>query len=525
MPISEARVWKKVSIAIVLLVITRGVFVLCVLPPFEGWDEFSHISYFVYLKEHKELPRLGSSYMPESMAPMLRGYPHPWGSWSMTGTNGWGAREYGDFWDRQPNASEELRQIPIYEAAQPPLYYLIASPCWVLFSRLGDLSGIYALRCLNVLFLGAAVFVFLQTLATCVSNFKHRVVIGLLVGLCPLFVITAARVSNDALAILFGSLTLFFLVRAVGERVNVPRWFMLGSITLGLGILTKANDIRKINVIAGLKTLALSVVLLILILCPLYLYHYRASHEFYRHAGILYSHIGGQSTLWVWSHFFHVGWSTHLREWLFTRELWESGWSDIKAPTWLAGPYRIFLYGVWFTVVLSGLRRGWRRRLPTSNPEYLFSNDGYLFLFGVAVLSMLAGLAYFATMCLANWGFVFVTPSYFMIVLPAWSAILYQAALLVGRKFAVWSAGILMAFYILAELFGTLYIMPQAFTATNWSVETWHRLASIHPVFPGPWFVIPSLLIMMALAIYILRTMLHLDDATGSSRNLRESIT
>ena len=521
MPTAEVAKWRRISLAIALIVVVRGVFVLCVLPPFEGWDEFSHLAYVVHLRETAELPQLETSNTPVSMAPMLKQYPHPWGSWVQTGLNGWGTREYKTFWETQTQSGPtERRPVPIYEAAQPPFYYLVALPGWIVFSGLSDLSGIYALRVLNVLFLGAAVFIFLQALRWCIPGVRHRIAIGLLIGFCPLFVITAARVSNDALAVLFSGLTFYFLIRALMADPRSTRWFALASLFLGLGILTKANVLAMIPAVAAsiclltyrkelqpaaaLKLAATCALIVIAVLAPLYIYYGVKLHEVYHPTKILSSHSQDRSTLWIWGHFFHVGWSTHLREWLFTRELWNSGWSALTAPTWLTFPYRIFLYTFWFVVMASGLWRGWRRQPPKDHPEYLFADSKFLILSGASVLSMLAALAYFATMVLANWGFVFVTPSYFMIVFPAWTCLVYQAALLVRRSFAFWSAAILIALYFAGEMVGTLWVMPSVFSATTSLPVMWTRTISFHPAFPSPWFIVPCLAVIVGLTIYVL---------------------
>ena len=92
-----------------------------------------------------------------------------------------------------------------------------------------------------------------------------------------------------------------------------------------------------------------------------------------------------------------------------------------------------------------------------------------------------------------------------MIALPAWTVFLYQAALFLGARFAFWFAHILLGFYIVSELLGTLYLMPTAFTATSWSGQSWARLTQLHPVFPSPWFIVPTLAIIAGLLIYLLK--------------------
>lgn len=528
----ESR-WKRICLAIALLILVRGILVLSVLPPFEGWDEFNHVSYVVYLKEQKQLPILGSSNMPESMAGMLASYPHPWGDWAQTGTNGWGSRTYDSFWKTQTNDGVTRRPVAIYEAAQPPLYYLIALPFWTVLSQWGDLAAIYGLRVLNVLFLALASFFFLQALGKCIPKLKHRIMVGLLVGVYPIFVITGARVSNDALAILFASLTFSYMVAAIGGKGQSRRALLVASVWLAFGILTKAYVLimapplvacilicwyrKQMDLLAALKTSVLCAAIVALILAPLYLYGFTMGNDVYRFTKILSGNIQGQSRIWIWSHFFQIEWSSYLRKWLLTRDLWNSGWSDIRPPGWLAIPYKIFLYFFWLVVLVSGLRRGWGRRQPSKPLEYLFSDNTHLALAGGIVLSMVAGQVYLATMVLANWGTVFVTPSYFMMVLPLWTALVYQAALFVGARFARLSASILIAFYVVAELAGTLFSMPRAFTDSSSFSLMWTRTAAYHPAFPGPWFILPCLLLICGLLIYLFRMARQIDDLESAA--------
>jgi len=515
----ESREWKRISVAIVLLILVRGICLLSVLPPFEGWDEHQHLAYVVFLQEQKQLPHYGISEVPRSMDRMFSQYPSSAGGKSVIAP-GSGARTYDEFWSgQQPDVNAPSYPIPIYEAAQTPLYYLLALPVWICFSNVSYLAGIYALRLMNVLFLAGAVLVFLQMLPKCVANLQHRTLIALLVAVHPIYLINAARVANDALAILFASLTLYFTVTAIENKRL--RSIALASSFLALGILTKAHVVMMLPVVMvgatisayrsktlivnSFKSAAICGSLLALFLIPFYYYKFRATGRFFSMTQFLEGQLQGKSTLWIWSHFFSVGWSRYIREWIFTRDIWVSGWSYLAPPNWIWYPYKAFMYGFWFLVIGTGLKRGWGKRLPITKPEYVLKNNDYLIVFAGNVVFVVAGLMYFATLCLANWGFIIVIPSYFMIVLPVWTTLLYQCALFLGRRFAFWFAHILGGFYLLSELVGTIFVMPKAFTATNWSWETWSRLVSIHPSFPSPWFIVPCLVMMAVLLIYLLR--------------------
>lgn len=498
----------------------RGVFLLCVLPPFEGWDEYQHIAYIVYIKEQREIPRYGYSTVPKSMNEMLQRYPHaPYDS-EQTAPGNWGTKTYDEFWATEHNdivIAKDVDPIPLYEGQQMPLYYLLALPFWNLFSGLSYLAGIYALRFINVLFLAAAVFIFLRMLQTCIANVTHRLVIGLWLGVAPMYLTTAARISNDALAILFGSLTLYFTIAAL--RKNPSRSLALASSFLALGILSKATMCMMVPVVftgivicayqrrlsSPVKTLAACVLIVVALTGPFYYYHYRAAGGFYRMTDfITSSRVQGKSNLWVWSQVLNVGWTTRLREWLFCRELWCSGWTFIFLPTWMRVIYRVSMYAFWCLAVGVGLKRGWGKRLPTDHLEYLFSENKDPIVFACLVLSVIAGQAGFAVLCLANWGIVAVIPSYFMIAFPAWTVFIYQTALFLGKRFAFWFAHTMLGFYLVSELLGTLYLMPRAFTATSWS-HSWTRLTQLHPVFPSPWFIVPTMVIIACLLTYLLK--------------------
>jgi hypothetical protein len=288
---------------------------------------------------------------------------------------------------------------------------------------------------------------------------------------------------------------------------------------VALGILSKATMCMMVPVVftgivicayqrklsSPVKTLAACALIVVALLGPFYYYHYRVTGGFYRMTEVMTSRVQGKSILWIWSQALNVGWTTRFREWLFCRELWCSGWSFIFLPMWMRVAYRFSMYAFWGLVVGTGLKRGWGKRLPTNHLEYLFSENKNLIVFASLVLSVVAGLAWFASLSLANFGVVAVVPSYFMIAFPAWTVFIYQAALFVGRRFAFWFAHILLGFYLVSELLGTLYLMPTAFTATGWSGQTWTRLTQLHPVFPSPWFIVPTLVLIAGLLIYLLK--------------------
>src|SRR6185503_20156191 len=60
------------------------------------------------------------------------------------------------------------------------------------------------------------------------------------ISLLPMFLIYSARVSNDALALLFAGLSIYLLLGISVSRTPILRAILIG-LTVGFGVLTKAT--------------------------------------------------------------------------------------------------------------------------------------------------------------------------------------------------------------------------------------------------------------------------------------------
>ena len=43
--------WRRLRVFLVALVVCRGIVVLSILPPFEGWDEYQHVAYVEHMRQ------------------------------------------------------------------------------------------------------------------------------------------------------------------------------------------------------------------------------------------------------------------------------------------------------------------------------------------------------------------------------------------------------------------------------------------------------------------------------------------
>lgn len=132
-----------------------------------------------------------------------------------------------------------------YESHQPPLYYLLAVPIYLLFSHAPLLTRLIALRLFSVLIGGALLLVAFRLVR---ENFPDRPALALgttaFIAFLPMHVAMTAGVNNDALAEVVLALNLLLLLRYMRRREAgpVPTSFRLWlGAALGLALLTKTT--------------------------------------------------------------------------------------------------------------------------------------------------------------------------------------------------------------------------------------------------------------------------------------------
>lgn len=128
-----------------------------------------------------------------------------------------------------------------YEAHQPPLYYLLATPVYLMARGLG-LDVVTALRLLNVAFalvLSIIAFRLLRYVFPA-QPLLRLVGVGIIATL-PMHIAMSAAINNDALAeVIVGVILLISLLRLNG-RMTRTRFFIVGGLAYGTALLTKTT--------------------------------------------------------------------------------------------------------------------------------------------------------------------------------------------------------------------------------------------------------------------------------------------
>ncbi len=174
-------------------------------PAWQVPDEPAHYNYIRYIAENGALPVLESGDYNQTYLSQLTSENFP------------------------PEVSiEPLR----YESWQPPLYYLLATPIFLLFG-----GALLPLRLFS-LALGAGVIVFAYLAARELTDDKWLPVIAAgFIAFIPQHVAMMAGVNNDSLSEFLIAIGLWLILRA--NRLGFGNWFL--GFAIGLAFVTKAN--------------------------------------------------------------------------------------------------------------------------------------------------------------------------------------------------------------------------------------------------------------------------------------------
>lgn len=250
---------------LILLVVIRGVNLSVSLPPFEGWDEYQHLSVAEFVHLNNAMP-VRQDRLPDSVLPFLKAFPHP--DDSAKQLNGLAAINYsGAVWDnpsaswRSAVAEDESKNIPttLYQSQHGPLYYQFLSIIKQLFG-VDDFNrwSLWA-RLINVFLCTIAVAcwiqIFFQTMKA--DSVRYPLMIVTLLAVNPLLIYNASRVANDSMASAFACLALMlyfqfkntcYKLRDVHAKEII--WCGVIGLLIGCAVLTKANAIVVAPVIA-----------------------------------------------------------------------------------------------------------------------------------------------------------------------------------------------------------------------------------------------------------------------------------
>jgi hypothetical protein len=202
--------WRAPLFYVILAVyLLAGVLFATLTPAWQAPDEPAHYNYVRYLARQSGFPELIGRCYNQAYLEQLKSRRFP----------------------------PELSLEPVcYEFHQPPLYYLLATPLFLLSN-----GTLLALRLLSVV-LGAGVVILAWNIARAIFPGRAAISYGTMafVALIPMHVAMLASVNNDALAELILAILLFLLTRRlIAQARPTPRDDIFLGLLLGLGLITK----------------------------------------------------------------------------------------------------------------------------------------------------------------------------------------------------------------------------------------------------------------------------------------------
>lgn len=205
---------------ILAIYLLAGALFATLTPNWQAPDEPAHYNYVHYLAAQGSFPQLVGSCYNQAYLEQLKAHRFP----------------------------PELSITSIcYEFHQPPLYYLLAAPVFLLSG--GSLT---ALRLLSVV-LGAGVSTFAFLVAQAIFQKSPTIAYGTmaLVAFVPMHVAVLASVNNDALAELILAALLLLLTRRLMTSSQAAARSDVGlGVLLGLGLITKATVYIAVPLVA-----------------------------------------------------------------------------------------------------------------------------------------------------------------------------------------------------------------------------------------------------------------------------------
>jgi len=241
----------------VALVVVRGVVTLCIVPPFEGWDEYQHVGYVERMRQGAGRPVLGEAMVPRALMARVVEFPQPHTALG-DGLARFGAVGYAEFWAqhdaRGPHASAPVFRggdQALYQAQHGPLYYRVAAPLFGALGGVNDLRrSVAGLRLVNVGLTAGAVALVLGLMRRITHSEYRAALLVLPLATHPLFLLNGARVANDALGVMLATVAVVLGMALALERGRSGRragWCAVGlGVAAGLAAQAKATNLALV---------------------------------------------------------------------------------------------------------------------------------------------------------------------------------------------------------------------------------------------------------------------------------------
>ncbi|HTW95512.1 MAG TPA: glycosyltransferase family 39 protein [Tepidisphaeraceae bacterium] len=485
--------WNRFSAILVLAFILRGLGLIAILPPFEGWDEYQHLAYIAHMNESGQVAVLNHTGVRKKFLEQVVQYPLPQNMVNQLGDLG--GETYWQYWmnPTQPRHLKTFHFMSLYEAQQPWLYYWLMSPLYRLSGGIGYVPRTVALlRFVNVLFGAAAIALILWWCGKTFTDKRLAALGGLWIVLQPMFLLNTTRVANDPLAIFFGTAAIVWCLRIAPRRLFLQ---LLGiGMVIGLGVLAKPIDLALVPfvlldlaIMAGLKRISWSsaaagaggVVVGTVLLTASYFHFNLVHYQMLVPLGeALINRRNGHTLLDLLNWCQPGPWIHQWLGWWATNDLWSAGWSFFGP-----GDCWNYAYEALISLCLLSLP------LALISGRSVFNEPLIAARCLILCLCVSAAMTYHGLQTRLFTGGIIMTPPWYNSIALPWFLLLLSAGAAFWWRIR-WLRLIALAgplLFVAVEIHGIADVMIPLFAAVpsaDWGALK--RIASLHPKGMGP---------------------------------------
>lgn len=497
---ARSGMWRMFVGVLLGMYVLRGVMLACIIPPFEMWDEYSHLAYIAYLHDTGTIPLVDQTRVPRDLLSGMIQWPQP--SWVAQQMPGKGVVGYAEYWQgmRPPRDIRFHGHGPtFYEAQHPPVYYWLMGPIYAASGGSRDLLlTVSILRLVNVGISATGLAVFLAWLGRACRREAHAMIIGLWVCLQPIFLLNAVRVANDALAVTLGIVVVVWAL-SLGNRRLLLHAAGIGAV-LGIAVMTKGTNMVLLPFVAVAllvlvirkqvswtqAILAGCIVLgMIAVETQAYFrFNWRHYHMMMPMAEMLENHQHGvtlvdylrclRPSMWQF-------WLSQSFDWFVNRALWQGGWTFLPV-------HHVFQRTYDIAVVMAALAWPilWLFRRGRWSEAGVFRNGTTVILAIILCLCMWMGMMVHGVESFVAWGQCSTMPWYAALSMPWFFSLLAAGAIAwrhsrIGYGLALFTPGL----FVVTELYSSFGRMICYYTQKTMSMGALRRLASLHPAALG----------------------------------------
>jgi len=502
-----------------LLVLVRGIALMCILPPGEAWDEYQHLAYLHHLVDPGRLPILGQATVPADIQREVVRWPLPQAAVAQLGGSG---RSYSDHWLGNQPPRVTSPPIRLYQAQHSPLYYLLMRPVYILSGATADLvNSLAMLRLANLLLLVAATFLFMLAICRLTPDSRLRAWSMSAVALSPLLLLTSVRVANDGLAVVFVAAA-FWRCAALAMRPTRTSRIRHAGACAGLGVLVGLAFLAKATSIAMIPVALLAIWLgpghrvigsgVFLLACGVvigpYLLHSHSTYGVWIPAQeTLVNRQAGRTLADYWQAVTSIRWDQMGTRWWTRESLWRGGWSFLDPFKPLRRLYTLTVGAGLVILVIRIVVPHVLARLRGLQPPL---RRDLLLCAGVCA-SYTAALSLHAVSSQLAWGQITTNAWYLAPAIPCLVYLVFSGlhAFPIPRLASTASMGFLLI-CLACELVGQYHTMPKAYTFRAIDDGALERLASLQTW----WLGSPTLVAAVAVETLLLGVMGYVLVAT-----------